>query len=143
MHAGATYARASAAGPAGWTLTGGLTGSIEPDARGATFEASGGTVTVDGRVVRWSRPPAPSADAEHGAHAGASGDVTAPMPGKIVSVVVVTGTQVEQRTLLIVLEAMKMEHRIEAPVAGTVREVRVKPGDLVKSGDILVKISAT
>ncbi|MDB5043369.1 MAG: Biotin-requiring enzyme, partial [Candidatus Eremiobacteraeota bacterium] len=47
------------------------------------------------------------------------------------------------RTLLVVLEAMKMEHRIEAPVAGTVREVRVKPGDLVKSGDTLVKISAT
>ena len=65
------------------------------------------------------------------------------MPGKIVGVAVETGTQVEQRTLLIVLEAMKMEHRIEAPVAGTVREVRVKPGDLVKSGDTLVKISAT
>ncbi len=143
VRADASYARATAAEEGGWRLTGGISGTIEPDERGATFEPLGGTVTVDGRVVRWSRPPVPSADAEHGAHAAASGDVTAPMPGKIVSVAVESGTQVEQRTLLIVLEAMKMEHRIEAPVAGTVREVRVKPGELVKSNDILVKISAS
>jgi biotin carboxyl carrier protein len=41
-----------------------------------------------------------------------------------------------------VLEAMKMEHRIEAPVAGTVKDVRVKPGDLVKSGATLMTIGA-
>jgi biotin carboxyl carrier protein len=64
------------------------------------------------------------------------------MPGKIVSVAVVAGATVEEHALLIVLEAMKMEHRIEAPVAGTVREVRVKPGELVAGGAMLVTIGA-
>jgi glutaconyl-CoA decarboxylase len=41
---------------------------------------------------------------------------------------------------LVVLEAMKMEHRIEAPIAGTIRDVRVKPGELVASGAALVSI---
>ena len=64
------------------------------------------------------------------------------MPGKIVSVNVEPGAQVEPRALLIVLEAMKMEHRIEAPVAGTVTEVRVQPGELVTGGATLVTIGA-
>jgi 3-methylcrotonyl-CoA carboxylase alpha subunit len=123
-----------------WTLAGDLRGEIEPDARGAAYDAHGGTVQVDGRAVRWTLSAPPSADAEHSAHAAASGDVTAPMPGKIISVEVQPGTAVEQRALLVVLEAMKMEHRIEAPVAGVVNEVRVKPGQLVTSGATLVTI---
>jgi glutaconyl-CoA decarboxylase len=64
------------------------------------------------------------------------------MPGKIVSVAVEAGAAVEQRALLVVLEALKMEHRIEAPVAGTVKDVRVKPGELVTSGATLMTIGA-
>jgi 3-methylcrotonyl-CoA carboxylase alpha subunit len=123
-----------------WTVAGDVSGELVPDARGATYDARGGTVAVDGRVVRWTLPEPPSADAEHSAHAAASGDVTAPMPGKIISVDVQAGTAVEQRALLVVLEAMKMEHRIEAPVAGVVKDVRVKPGELVTSGATLVTI---
>ncbi|HYZ16328.1 MAG TPA: acetyl-CoA carboxylase biotin carboxylase subunit, partial [Candidatus Acidoferrum sp.] len=67
-----------------WALTGDLHGEIAADAREATFDAQGGTVTVDGRTVRWTYPLPPSADAEHAARAAASGDVIAPMPGKIV-----------------------------------------------------------
>ena len=136
VHAAASYDGAR------WSLSGGLTGTLEADARDATYDARGGTVLVDGRTVRWTLPAPPSADAEHSAHAAASGDVTAPMPGKIVSINVEPGASVEQRALLVVLEAMKMEHRIEAPVAGTVKEVRVKPGDLVMSGAVLVTIGA-
>jgi 3-methylcrotonyl-CoA carboxylase alpha subunit len=123
-----------------WSLSGDLAGDLGADAAGATYDATGGSVVVDGAAVRWSFPPPPSADAEHAAHAAASGDVTAPMPGKIVSVAVVAGATVEEHALLIVLEAMKMEHRIEAPVGGTVREVRVKPGELVAGGATLVTI---
>jgi len=129
----------------GWKVAGldGKTESvIQADDRGATFDPSGGTVAVGGELLRWSYPAPPSADAEHSAHAAASGDVTAPMPGKIVSVNVEPGAAVEQRALLVVLEAMKMEHRIEAPVAGTVKEVRVKPGQLVTGGATLVTIGA-
>ncbi|MBV9407210.1 MAG: acetyl-CoA carboxylase biotin carboxylase subunit, partial [Candidatus Eremiobacteraeota bacterium] len=121
-----------------WHLDGALTGEIEPSTQNATYDATGGTVLVDGRVARWTFPEPPSADAEHSSHAAASGDVTAPMPGKIVSVEVQPGAAVEQRALLVVLEAMKMEHRIEAPVAGTVTDVRVKPGELVTGGTTLV-----
>ncbi len=125
-----------------WRLDGDVTGALEPDAREATYDAQGGTVLVDGRTVRWTYPEPPSADAEHSAHAAASGDVTAPMPGKIVSVAVAPGARVEQRALLVVLEAMKMEHRIEAPVAGTVRDVLVQAGQLVTGGATLVTIGA-
>ncbi|MDB5069303.1 MAG: Carbamoyl-phosphate synthase chain ATP-binding [Candidatus Eremiobacteraeota bacterium] len=124
-----------------WNLAGDVTGAVEPDARDASYEARGGTVAIDGRPVRWTLPQPPSADAEH-AHAAGSGDVTAPMPGKIISVNVEPGAAVEERALLVVLEAMKMEHRIEAPVAGTVQDVRVKTGQLVTSGATLVTIGA-
>jgi 3-methylcrotonyl-CoA carboxylase alpha subunit len=127
---------------AAWELSGGLSGALDADAHGATFEAGGGSVSLDGRVVRWSDAEPPSADAEHGAHAASSGEVTAPMPGRIVSVAVEPGTEVDARALLVVLEAMKMEHRIEAPVAGTIHEVRVKPGELVSGGTTLVTIGA-
>ncbi|HEY6235161.1 MAG TPA: biotin/lipoyl-containing protein, partial [Candidatus Elarobacter sp.] len=123
-----------------WILSGDVSGELEPDACDATYDEGGGTVVIAGRAVRWTVPAPPSADAEHSAHAAASGDVTAPMPGKIVTVAVEAGAAVEQRALLVVLEAMKMEHRIEAPVAGTVKDVRVKPGELVKSGATLMTI---
>jgi 3-methylcrotonyl-CoA carboxylase alpha subunit len=126
-----------------WMLAGGIGGTVEPDARDATYDAGGGSVLVAGRPVRWTFPAPPSADAEHAAHAASSGEVTAPMPGKIISVSVEPGATVEERALLVVLEAMKMEHRIEAPVAGTVKEVRVQPGELVTSGAILVTIGTS
>jgi biotin carboxyl carrier protein len=117
-----------------------LSGAIEPDARDAVFDAGGGSLAVDGRTVRWSGVAPPSADAEHAAHATGSGNVTAPMPGKIISITVRRGEAVEQRALLVILEAMKMEHRIEAPVAGTVKEIHVEPGQLVAAGAALVTI---
>ncbi len=123
-----------------WELSGDLGGALDADAREATFEPGGGTVAVGGRIVRWAYPAPPSAAAEQSAHAAGSGEVGAPMPGKIVSVAVQPGTVVEQRALLVVLEAMKMEHRIEAPIAGTVREVLVAPGQLVAGGATLVTI---
>ena len=127
----------------GWALEGDLHGTVEADSAGATFEGTGGTVAIDGRSVRWTYPAPPAADAEHASHAAGSGDVTSPMPGKIVSVEVTPGAQVEPRALLVVLEAMKMEHRIEAPFAGTVREVRVRAGELVASGATLITLGAT
>jgi 3-methylcrotonyl-CoA carboxylase alpha subunit len=135
------HAEASAAGT-GYRLSGDLTGSVEPDAHDATYDATGGTVVADGRAVRWLLPEPPRADAEQSAHATGSGTVTAPMPGKIISVNVEPGATVEQRALLVVLEAMKMEHRIEAPLAGTVKDVRVTPGQLVTAGATLVTIGA-
>ena len=63
---------------------------------------------------------------------------TAPMPGKVVSVHAVSGQTVKAGELLVVLEAMKMEHRITAGTDATVAEVRVVAGGQVEAGQILL-----
>jgi 3-methylcrotonyl-CoA carboxylase alpha subunit len=72
------------------------------------------------------------------AHAGQaeaeSGRLTAPMPGKIVAVLVGPGDTVEKGTPLLILEAMKMEHTIAAPHAGMVKELLYAVGDQVAEG---------
>jgi propionyl-CoA carboxylase alpha chain len=68
------------------------------------------------------------------------GGLMAPMPGKVLSVAVAEGAAVEGGQLLLILEAMKMEHRITAPTAGTVRTMKVKEGDQVANGALLVVI---
>jgi biotin carboxyl carrier protein len=72
--------------------------------------------------------------------AAVKGVVTAPMPGKILKIAVKEGEEVAERGLLLILEAMKMEHRIEAPHAGVVRKLAVEPGLLVASGAQLLEI---
>jgi biotin carboxyl carrier protein len=74
------------------------------------------------------------------AGAAAPGRVLSPMPGKIVKIAVAPGEAVEERGLLVVLEAMKMEHRIEADAAGEVKSVFVKEGEIVSGGAPLVEI---
>ncbi|MHC1691427.1 MAG: biotin/lipoyl-containing protein [Sphaerochaetaceae bacterium] len=68
--------------------------------------------------------------------------VKAPMPGLILRTIVKVGDVVKQNQLLVVMEAMKMENEIFAPVAGTVTEIRVKQGDQLASDDVLMVISA-
>jgi propionyl-CoA carboxylase alpha chain len=70
--------------------------------------------------------------------AGSHGGLAAPMPGKVLSVMVKEGQSVERGQLLLVLEAMKMEHRIDAPWAGTVKTLNVAEGDQVANGAMLV-----
>ncbi|HEY0799145.1 MAG TPA: biotin carboxylase N-terminal domain-containing protein [Candidatus Baltobacteraceae bacterium] len=65
--------------------------------------------------------------------------IGAPMPGKILAVAVGVGDTVRRNDLLVVLEAMKMEHRVEAAHDGTVRAVHVAPGSLVPSGALLIE----
>jgi len=73
--------------------------------------------------------------------AAAEGVVSAPMPGKIVSIKVGVGDKVEYRDVLCILEAMKMENEIMAPQGGVVKEIRVSEGQDVQYGDILFVIS--
>jgi 3-methylcrotonyl-CoA carboxylase alpha subunit len=60
------------------------------------------------------------------------------MPGKVVQVLTEAGAAVTKGTPLIVLEAMKMEHTIAAPVDGTVEAVHYAAGDLVEDGAELI-----
>jgi acetyl-CoA/propionyl-CoA carboxylase biotin carboxyl carrier protein len=77
--------------------------------------------------------------AQHGVGSG-SGVVTASMQGTIVKVLVAAGDEVEAEQPVCVLEAMKMENNINAQKAGKVSEVRVKTGDTVGAGDVLIVI---
>jgi len=67
-----------------------------------------------------------------------AGSLVAPMPGRIVATLLAPGTQVVRGTPLLVLEAMKMEHTLQAPADGTVQGYRVKAGDQVADGAVLV-----
>jgi acetyl-CoA/propionyl-CoA carboxylase biotin carboxyl carrier protein len=69
-----------------------------------------------------------------------SGSVTVPMQGTIVKVLVDVGAQVEIGQPVCVLEAMKMENNIAAEKSGTVKEIKVKPGDTVGAGDVVAVI---
>jgi propionyl-CoA carboxylase alpha chain len=68
------------------------------------------------------------------------GGLTAPMPGKVLATHVESGDTVEKGQLLLVLEAMKMEHRITAPVNGTVTAVHATVGDQVGNGELLIML---
>jgi 3-methylcrotonyl-CoA carboxylase alpha subunit len=70
-----------------------------------------------------------------------TGRLTAPMPGKLISIHAASGARVERGTPLLVMEAMKMEHTIVAPSAGVVTEVLYAVGDQVVEGAELVRFS--
>jgi len=63
----------------------------------------------------------------------------APMPGKVIALLAIPGAAVEKGAPLLVLEAMKMEHTISAPHAGTVKSFRFSAGDQVEEGVALVE----
>ncbi len=84
--------------------------------------------------------PAP-ANAANGSAVNASGTkVNAPMPGKILSVKVGPGQAVKRGTVLMILEAMKMENEIQSPVDGTVNAIAVSEGVQVNAGELLAVI---
>jgi len=71
---------------------------------------------------------------------GGSGVVEAEIPGLVVALNCKEGKKVHQGEALLVLEAMKMQNEIPAPVGGTIEEIKVAEGDSVNSGDVLVVI---
>jgi 3-methylcrotonyl-CoA carboxylase alpha subunit len=97
-------------------------------------------VFIDGASWRLARvdPLAPPAGAD--AHAGR---LSAPMPGRVVQLLVGAGDTVSQGQALIVIEAMKMEHTIAAPRDGRIEAVRYAIGDLVEEGAELVTLEET
>ncbi|OZI66255.1 acetyl-CoA carboxylase biotin carboxylase subunit [Bordetella genomosp. 11] len=81
--------------------------------------------------------PLAHAGEEHGEHGG---DMTAPMPGKIISIGVRAGDAVRKGQALLVMEAMKMEHTITAAADGEVAEVFYAVGDQVAEGAALIAL---
>ncbi len=85
---------------------------------------------------------APAAPQPMAAPAGAEGSVkvSAPMPGKIISVKVAPGQEVKSGDVVLILEAMKMENEIVAPQDGVIAAVHVNAGSSVEAGDVLVSL---
>jgi 3-methylcrotonyl-CoA carboxylase alpha subunit len=91
------------------------------------------TVFVDGASYRLQRQEqAGVADEEPG------GRLTAPMPGNVIDVPVKPGERVRKGRVLMIIEAMKMEHAIQAPADGVVREIRFQRGEQVNEGEELI-----
>ena len=103
------------------------------------LELASPTVEVPARVEVEERKPHPELKPK--VEVAPEGAISAPMPGKIVSVKVGVGDQVGYRDVLCILEAMKMENEIYAPADGVVEEVFVEVGQQVGRGDRLLLIS--
>jgi acetyl-CoA/propionyl-CoA carboxylase biotin carboxyl carrier protein len=93
-----------------------------------------GTVSVPQAAAR------PKRAAQAAAGASGSGDVSVPMQGTIVKVLVAVGDTVEVGQTICLLEAMKMENAVNAEKAGLIKEVRVSAGASVGAGDIVAVI---
>jgi biotin carboxyl carrier protein len=135
-----------------WSMLVGNRLSQGPDAASAyasyeiAVETSGPgerVVHVNGRPVavqvpdaraRFGRGRAPSSSAR------GAGSVSAPMPGRVVKVLVRVGETVSPGQGLIVVEAMKMENEVRAPRRGTVADVRVAEGQSVEAGTLLLTL---
>ena len=133
--------------------------SPEAVVAGRSYEVAFGTdpgaerlVYVNGRVIpvrlegpgTVDRRRAGSRRDGPGPHAVAAGggaiEVRAPMPGRVLRVLVGAGDAVSARQGVAVVEAMKMENEVRAPRAGTVKEVRVAQGALVEARAVLIVI---
>ncbi|MGX1130877.1 acetyl-CoA/propionyl-CoA carboxylase biotin carboxyl carrier protein [Streptomyces glaucescens] len=114
--------------------------SVTLDGVRHTFHRAGDWLGRDGDAwqVRDHDPVAASLD--RAAHAGAD-SLTAPMPGTVTVVKVAVGDEVTAGQSLLVVEAMKMEHVISAPHAGTVAELDVTPGTTVAMDQVLAVIT--
>ena len=91
------------------------------------------TVLVDGR--RTGR-----ASTDGGTHARGEQAVVAPMPGRVVRLLVARGDDVAARQGVVVVEAMKMENELRSPKAGRVKDVPVSEGASVEAGRVLMVI---
>jgi acetyl-CoA/propionyl-CoA carboxylase biotin carboxyl carrier protein len=92
----------------------------------------------DGRA--WGIRELAPLDAAAAEAAGAGGPVLSPMPGTVTAVEVTDGQEVEAGSRLVVVEAMKMEHVLTAPVAGVVRDLRARAGDAVAKDAVLLVV---
>jgi excisionase family DNA binding protein len=114
------------------------TGEVAVDAGVAHVEVEGQSLEI-----ALAMPPSVDEAVRHAtAHAGGVATLTAPMPGRVIAVRVAEGASVLAHQALVVIEAMKMEHAVVTPLAGTVTRVAVSEGQQVQRGDLLAEVSA-
>jgi oxaloacetate decarboxylase (Na+ extruding) subunit alpha len=96
------------------------------------------TTSVEVSPLQGKRPMAKAA-------AGVAGrqEITAPMSGRIIQVLVHSEQAVQEGDSLVIVEAMKMETEIRAPISGLVKEVQVQPGMAVETGQLLLVVEGS
>jgi biotin carboxyl carrier protein len=120
---------------------------VRIDARPVQGWASrrGGAVEVElgGRMYRFRvrDPRAPKLARRKSQEDSSRGNLHAPMPGLVVQVLTHEGEEVEEGHPVVVIEAMKMQNALVAPVKGRVRSIPVTPGTAVESGQLLLAIT--
>lgn len=100
--------------------------------------------TVEGKTFEIKVPdsgPAPKQRRSSGGKSKKSGKVTANIPGKVVTVEVTIGQEVEEGQVVMILEAMKMQNEIQAPVSGTVTEIHCEEGQSIEANVPLLVIT--
>lgn len=102
--------------------------------QGTQFWLQAGALELQGEDLRWQ--------AASRAQAASSGAVLAPMHGRVVRVEVAPGQSVQAGQTLLVMEAMKMEHRLLAPIAGQVKSLQAQAGEQVAARRLLAEIEA-
>jgi biotin carboxyl carrier protein len=117
---------------------------VDPEAQGRQYRCvlDGDGVVVGGRRYGFEVDDPRSLQGRRGAGGGTEGPqpVKAPMPGRVVRVLVAAGDAVEEGQGVVVIEAMKMQNELKSPKAGRVARVGVAVGDTVGSGDVLVVV---
>ena len=84
--------------------------------------------------------PSPRRRSSGGGSKGKSGTVSTSIPGKIVTLEVTEGQEVSEGQVILILEAMKMQNEVTAPISGTVASVNCSEGDNVEANMALVVI---
>jgi biotin carboxyl carrier protein len=100
----------------------------------------GEAVIVDGRRVEFAVSDPRSLRASRGARAHGPRAVKAPMPGRVVRVLVAVGDEVAAQQGLVVIEAMKMQNELKSPKAGRVARLGAAEGETVQPGEVLVVV---
>ncbi len=106
------------------------------------FVLDGDAVVVEGRRFEFAVNDPRSLKGRRGGAAGKDGPrpVKAPMPGRVVRVLVEVGDEVAEQQGVVVIEAMKMQNELKSPKAGRVVKMAVAVGETVQQGDVLVVV---
>ncbi len=118
-----------------------LTGDNESLEIGVSSTADGYVVSIRGRRIPVEILDTRNAlrrAAQHG-HDGVV-QIRAPMPGKVIKILVAEGAEVEPNQGIVVLEAMKMQNEIKSPKKGVVQKLGVKEGSAVNASDLLATV---
>lgn len=113
-----------------------LTHAVEQD--GKIHVWVNGETYIFEKVEKASAAKHPGADAV----SGDSNEISAPMPGKILKILVKEGQEITQNERLFIVEAMKMENEVKSPRAGIVKKINFSESDLVSVGETVVELGS-